>query len=127
MTETITELIRVKVTDEEKEKLDAAYNHLVEAVRIMKRIRDEAGDRGREMIRKDANSMDGVYTLHTSDTMQECVDSVCGAMVMVWGCVHKGYYLYDHDGEYEDGGTDPDFEAWIGQQEQEARDRAWEG
>ena len=127
MTETITELIRVKATDEEKAKLDAAYNHLVEAVRIMKRIRDEAGDRGREMIQKDANSMDGVYTLHTSDAMQGCVDSVEGARAIVYACSNHGYYFYDYEGEYEDGGTDPDFEAWIGQQEQEARDRAWEG
>lgn len=127
MKETITTIIRVKTTDEEKAQLDAAYKHLEEAVAIMKHVRDKSGERGRAMILKDENDMDGVYTINASDTMQECVDSVGGAMVRVWACVHKGYYLYDYEGEYEDGGTDPDFEAWIGQQEQEARDRAWEG
>lgn len=127
MKETITELIRVKVTEEEKAQLDAAYKHLEEAVAIMRRIRDDTGERGRAMILKDENDMDGVYTINASDTMQECVVRIDGAMAMALACIHKGYYLYDHDGEYEDGGTDPDFEAWIGQQEQEARDRAWEG
>ena len=127
MKETITELIRIKVTDEEKAQLGIAYKHLERAVAIMKHVRDKSGERGRAMILKDANDMDGVYTINASDTMQECVDSVSAAMVMAWACIHKGYYLYDHEGEYEDGGTDPDFEEWIGQQEQEARDRAWEG
>ena len=127
MTETITEIIRVKATDEEKAQLDAAYKHLEEAAAILKRVRDDTGERGRAMILKDENDMDGVYTINTSDTMQECVDSVDCAMLMVWACIHQGYYYYDHEGEYEDGGTDPDFEAWLGQQEQEARDRAWEG
>lgn len=127
MTETITEIIRVKVTDEEKAQLAAAYKHLEEAVAIMKRVRDDTGARGRAMILKDANDMDGVYTINTSDIMQDCVNGVDSAMLRLWGCLCKGYCFYDHDGEYEDGGTDPDFEEWIGQQEQEARDRAWEG
>jgi hypothetical protein len=127
MTETITTIIRVKVTDDEKAQLGIAYKHLERAVAIMKHVRDKSGERGRAMILKDENDMDGVYTINASDTMQdEVVDRVKDAMVFVLG-IQQGYYYYSYNGEYEDGGTDPDFEVWLGQQEQEARDRAWEG